>query len=236
MNALDRFVRYLVEVLQARAPGSVCHPMAIDDLRRTVLPYRVHRNALALESVEDYETLVLRMASEEGDYVRTFPPEAAERFRAEAASPHPDLELLDELGEATVAVWEAALPRILALEDEAIPPEAPAELPMVYEPDEHPAEPPNPLPAPAEEPPGGRRSVPAAVEPGASPPEQATARRARCLFCAAPLPAGRSVIFCPFCGQQLAATRCPGCETELEPGWRHCITCGHPIGPHRTDA
>lgn len=292
MNDLDRFVRHLVETLQARSPDSVHRPLAVDDLRRTVLPYRVHRNALGLVSAEDYEMLVLRLAAEEGDYARTFPPDAAERFREEAASPNPDLAILEELAEATVAMDAAAVLRVLALEDEALP--VVPDLPLLSEPDQESAAagdparsgealpPPasrqpdtrvpgaqeraaasrsDPAPAtdvprrPAAPPPAPPGRVPAAPSsapppaaqlpgqsaPASGPPpapsaERSPAIRARCLFCAAPLPAGKTVVFCPFCGQQLSPTSCPRCGAELEPGWRHCITCGHPMGPPRATA
>ncbi|MDZ4862667.1 MAG: zinc ribbon domain-containing protein [Gemmatimonadota bacterium] len=51
----------------------------------------------------------------------------------------------------------------------------------------------------------------------------------RCSFCGGRLPAGRAVNFCPHCGQNQSLTRCPGCQAELELGWRHCINCGHVV-------
>lgn len=47
-----------------------------------------------------------------------------------------------------------------------------------------------------------------------------------CPGCQGALPARRVAIFCPFCGHQVGASRCASCGTDLEPGWRHCITCG----------
>ena len=52
----------------------------------------------------------------------------------------------------------------------------------------------------------------------------------RCSFCGGRLPAGRTVNFCPHCGQNQSFTRCPECQSELELGWRHCISCGHSVG------
>jgi hypothetical protein len=263
-------------------------------------------------SAEDYETLLLRLVAEEGGYSRTFPPEAAERCRAEVGTAIPDLTLLDELAEVTIAIEPAAVSRIMAIEDEAPPfmPETGPELPFVYEPDSDsesdvdpgpvagvPAklpglEPPGPKPAeprPAEpsagvplklpglEPPEAKPAEPGPAHPPAglprppapsrladrlgppppafgpvpptAPPASPTGPAAvpppakqaasapsttRCRFCAAALPSGRSVVFCPFCGHQLAVSRCPRCDTELEPGWRHCISCGLAMGPSRT--
>jgi predicted amidophosphoribosyltransferase len=37
------------------------------------------------------------------------------------------------------------------------------------------------------------------------------------------------VTFCPYCGENLTVRRCPACSTELEAGWRFCITCGREV-------
>ena len=55
-----------------------------------------------------------------------------------------------------------------------------------------------------------------------------------CRRCAKPLPAGRTVVFCPWCGERLVPFQCPRCATELDSAWRHCITCGAEVkDPHR---
>ena len=50
-----------------------------------------------------------------------------------------------------------------------------------------------------------------------------------CIRCSGILPAGRAVKFCPHCGGSQAPLRCPECQAELEPGWRHCVGCGLPL-------
>ena len=47
-----------------------------------------------------------------------------------------------------------------------------------------------------------------------------------CRYCGQQLPEGRPVTFCPYCGQNVTIVRCPACSTELEAGWRFCVTCG----------
>jgi hypothetical protein len=48
------------------------------------------------------------------------------------------------------------------------------------------------------------------------------------------MPAGRTVVFCPWCGGRLIPFTCARCQTELDSEWRHCITCGAPVkDPHR---
>jgi hypothetical protein len=47
-----------------------------------------------------------------------------------------------------------------------------------------------------------------------------------CRYCGSALPEGRQVTFCPNCGQNVTVIQCPACSTELELGWKFCITCG----------
>jgi hypothetical protein len=76
-------------------------------------------------------------------------------------------------------------------------------------------------PAPAPDPPAPARDV-SKPQPGPPPP-------AICRACSGKLPPGRSVKFCPHCGESQALTHCPECQTELEPAWRHCVACGAPV-------
>ena len=62
-------------------------------------------------------------------------------------------------------------------------------------------------------------------EPVALPDVTGTA----CPHCDQPLPTGRVVAFCPFCGGNVTTRACPQCGTALETAWRHCITCGHRV-------
>ncbi|MEJ7811003.1 MAG: zinc ribbon domain-containing protein [Gemmatimonadaceae bacterium] len=50
-----------------------------------------------------------------------------------------------------------------------------------------------------------------------------------CRYCNSGLPTSRRVVFCPHCGQNLTIQRCPACGTELEIGWKFCITCGRGV-------
>ncbi len=51
-----------------------------------------------------------------------------------------------------------------------------------------------------------------------------------CRYCSGMLPDGRRVTFCPGCGHNLTVQHCPACATELEVGWKFCITCGREVG------
>ncbi|MBY0490958.1 MAG: zinc ribbon domain-containing protein [Gemmatimonadaceae bacterium] len=47
-----------------------------------------------------------------------------------------------------------------------------------------------------------------------------------CRYCDSRLPQGRKITYCPHCGMDLSKKQCPACSTELEVGWKHCVTCG----------
>lgn len=116
MTDLERLVKKLVEVLLTRDPTGVHRPVTIADLRHQILPYRTHRAALGIMSVEDYELLILRLVAEEGEYVRTNPPSASERAKKELATPNPNIDLVDEFGAVTIQIGAPSLARIAELD------------------------------------------------------------------------------------------------------------------------
>ena len=50
-----------------------------------------------------------------------------------------------------------------------------------------------------------------------------------CRYCGAVLPRGRTVTFCPYCGQDVTVQQCPACSTELDVAWRFCVACGRGV-------
>ncbi|SRR6266545_4445038 len=181
MDQLTQFARRLAERL-GDGGGGVYRPVSVTDVRATILPYRAHRKALALDSVEDYETVLLRLAAEERGFVKTLPPAVAERCRKELTQPNPDLGVLDEIGDATLQMTSMAAA--------SVPPPTPDPTPM--------------------------RSAEDQAEPEAN----------SCRKCRNPLPRGRQVVFCPWCGERLIPFTCERCGTQLDSEWKHCITCG----------
>jgi len=426
MSGLHRFARHLAAAADAAAPGASRAPLGIGEVVERLMPYRVCRRALELDSVEDYELLLLRLLAGDERLARAFPPEAAERARAELAGVVPDPSLVRRLRDATILLDPVALSRptdqsgdrpaaparirdyqMAPLESEAeipvgaapgpagepLPPEVPRERPVAPRvaensrgnPEEHRAEAagtpdaPAPEPAPGPEPEAGLRSVsrpasepepdpesgpepepepepstiladhlelelevwedlppapsqaappdraselpgepepeplvepetelvpeggalersgegpddldrddrvhwapaagplarpvsreladaleaaglridepgepgeipgiarepvstplasgavvPPPADPPPVPPVRTTSPPHTCPHCAATLPAGRTVRFCPACGRNLVPLRCVRCLSDLEPEWRHCVSCGHP--------
>ena len=76
----------------------------------------------------------------------------------------------------------------------------------------------SPLVAPTDAPMASPRSTPITVSAGDS-----------CRYCSGTLPEGRKLTFCPNCGHNLTVQHCPACSTELEVGWKFCITCGREV-------
>jgi hypothetical protein len=217
VDELTRFARRLVE--QLGASGDAVHrPVPVAAVRKSILPYRTHRRALGIDSVEDYETILLRLVAGERGYLKTVPPEAATRCREELAQATPDLAVLDELADATVQITSMAAAQIVADNSEVDSPAAAVASPPPPPP---PAPPPPPSPPPA----------PSRLEPAMDARQDAAATA--CPHCRHAMPAGRQVVFCPWCGKRLVPFTCPRCSTELDSGWRHCITCGAPVkDPH----
>lgn len=239
MTDLERLFRRLVDNLIAIDPARLHRPITIGDLLTSVIPYRTTRRALSLDSAEDYDILVLQLCSGQGGYVRMLSEDVGQVLRDQLTSANPDLDVLRDHERAELVIGTEPLAHALGPgPDEAFaPPEVEEELDLPDAP---------PLPpslAPRISQPVRRISFSAEPVPPMMPPpprmtaepDRATTPRPeqgnRCSFCGDRLPAGRAINFCPHCGQNQSLTRCPECQSELELGWRHCITCGHAVEP-----
>lgn len=217
MTDLERFFRRLVANLAATDPARLHGPLGLEEIYRDLVPYRSNRRALGLESSEDYELVLLRLCAGEGRFVRTEPEKARARFAEEAQSGNPDLEVLRRFEQVLVTLEPVPLARALG-------PEPDPDLPYA---------PPIPVPPPGDLPlldfTGG-----SALDDSDLPeetveaelPDEALEEGPLCLYCGAGLPNDRAVRFCPHCGQRQAPPSCPSCQSEVEPGWRHCVNCG----------
>jgi hypothetical protein len=236
LQDLERLFRHLVQVLMASDPSRLQQPVSVGDLTSRLVPYRTSRRSLGVESSEDYELLLLRFAAGEGGFAMTEPGPVRVRFATEAGSPNPDLSVLREFRDAAFVLQPVPLARVLsgASENEAYappPPPDPAPLPAMN-PVEHAPEPEPVTDAVEALPFDAVRTAPAEAagfEPELDPvaPEPlAPVAAARCSYCGGALPAGRTVHFCPHCGQSQTTGQCPRCRAEVEYGWRHCVSCG----------
>jgi hypothetical protein len=125
----------------------------------------------------------------------------------------------------------------------AAPPSAPPSPPSPPAPSRAAAARPTPPTVPAPAAPVSQSARPpqpgtaASLTPSAAMPTQqrtttAEAHGGRCRYCDGSLPAGRALTFCPHCGQNLTVVHCPACNSELEMGWKFCVTCGRGIAEH----
>jgi hypothetical protein len=212
----------------------------VGDLADRLVPYRTHRAALGVDTNEDYEMAVLRLLSGERGFAQVFPEDVAAALTKEAASVNPDTGLFRLFPDATFLLdadriadqltpggrraaeshagdAEFAAPVAAAGEPIIAARHAPVEepLPEPYDDDT------TPLPFVLEEDPEG-------AEPE-SRAREISAASAPCPYCGGSLPVGRTVLFCPHCGQNIGVVHCPTCGSELDVGWEFCITCGQKV-------
>lgn len=252
MDDLDRVFHRLVSNIRHRHSEYLTLPFTVQELYETLIPYRHHRRELGIETNQDYEIAVTRLLSGERDYLLA-DQAMRDKLQAELASPHMDPGAFREFSESKVSLAPEALRRIRALTASAEP--AAAEIPAA--PEATSVAPQQPPPAAAATPaPSSPQtsainatfpvSAPSATEaPAAAPvdvsPASAPAPAALsslmnatipegCRFCGGTLPEGRTVIYCPHCGNNLSVSRCPACGSELEKGWKFCATCGRGVG------
>ncbi len=241
MDDLDRVFHRLVSNIRHRHPEYLTLPFTVQELYETLIPYRHHRRELGIETSQDYEIAVTRLLSGERDYLQA-DPEMRDKLQAELASPHADPGGFREFAGAKVSLAPEALRRIRAL---TVPPGAtgtPAASTSAQSASQSTSD--AKQSAPASEagsaPPAGSgaatfpvssatagesaRPTPAAISSmlNAAVPEG-------CPFCSGTLPEGRTVIYCPHCGNNLSVSRCPACGGELEQGWKFCVSCGRSV-------
>lgn len=113
MADLERFFERLVRNLIAVDPARVKQPVAVMEIKTTIMPYRTNRRALALESAEEYEELLVRLCAEEGGLVTTTPADVAEWCQRQMASLTPDLSGIPGQATTTLMLDPDATMRVL---------------------------------------------------------------------------------------------------------------------------
>ena len=236
MDDLDRVFHRLVSNIRHRHSEYLTLPFTVQELYETLIPYRHHRRELGIETNQDYEIAVSRLLSGERDYLLT-DQSMRDKLKGELQSGHGDPGAFREFASSKVSLAPEALRRIRALtasgadessqepapssQPQTAPAKAPAAVNATF-PVSSPARQAQPpaQPAPVE----AAKAAPAALSSmsGVSLPEG-------CRFCGGTLPEGRAVVYCPHCGNNLSISRCPACGSELEKGWKFCVTCGRGV-------
>ena len=233
IDQLERLFRRLVANLAALDPAAIHRPVAIREIHERIVPYRTHRLSLGLDSNEDYEMTLLRLCAGEQGWATAFPQDAREAMVKEAASVNPNTALYRKYPAATVVLDPDRAAEVLAGRTDVPRGATPVR-----------AGPPAPeQAAPAETPAGGTgedegddSQLPFLLEEEsedesrrAPQPRGMSAVTAPCPYCGGALPVGRTVLFCPHCGQNIGVVHCPTCGSELDVGWQYCITCGQKV-------
>jgi hypothetical protein len=208
---LDRLFRHLVLTLAQEAPQRLDQPFQVAELYQSLVPYRQHRSALGFHSHQDYEMAILRLLAGEKGYATVEPPEVQQALAREAEAINPDTGAFREYAAARVRLSRSAVGSVL---------NATAPYSLIAA---------GPAPEDLAQPPASREAAVPAVAPQPSYTSAHPAEPGECAYCAAPLPLGRSAVYCPFCGVNLRTPECRRCGAELEPGWRYCIECGFEI-------
>jgi hypothetical protein len=229
MDNLDRMFRHLVRTIQTRNPEYLSRPFEVAELYQTILPYRLHRRELGLDTNQDYEMTLLELLSGARGYL-VVDDRMRDALRKELGSGTADPSVLREFAAAHVALASDAV-RMLDTPEGRDSGATPASEPAIASPRQSRAR--------------SSAGVPAAVtSPPAAAPAQAPARRGTsgqirtvtvaatgdtCRFCGGGLPPGRQITFCPHCGQNITVINCAACGTELELEWSFCTTCGRAV-------
>lgn len=248
MDQIDRIFRLLVETIRSKHPELLARPFEVADLYQSLLPYRLHRRALGLETNSDYEMALLRLLSGERGYL-VGDDDMQEALRRELASPNPDPGAFRAYSTSHVSLASDAVRRLDQAPARAASPTA-AATPAAAPASPRMQPPPASAPAPSiTAQPAASRTFAATMPPIApmrspvsSPslqntmaaPQRSTTAESlggKCRYCSGALPEGRRLTYCPHCGQNLTVQHCPACNTELEIGWKFCTTCGRGVQP-----
>jgi hypothetical protein len=256
MDELDRLFRRLVQNIRNGYPEYLSRPFEVSELYQTLIPYRHNRRELEIDTNQDYEMAICRLLAGERGYAGG--DEAMQQaIRDEIQSPNPNTGIFREFAASRVQLVPEAVRRFeqsasadaIAREPTlATPPTPPARprgaaqsAPLGAAKSAGAASATAPAPRAAAPEPSAttQAAAPRAAAPAApAAPTLASmivgaepqAEGGGCRYCGGALPGGRRTVFCPHCGQNLTVQRCPACGSELEVGWKFCITCGRGIG------
>jgi double zinc ribbon protein len=211
MDNLDRMFRHLVRTIETRNPEYLTRPFEVAELYQTILPYRLHRRELGLDTNQDYELTLLELLSGARGYL-VVDDRMRDTLRKELGSGNPDPSVLREFAASHVALASDAVRRLDTPEgrESARSEPTPAATPAVAS--------------------ATASAMPPRRGPSSQPRTIAVAAAGEpCRFCGGDLPPGRQITFCPQCGQNLTVINCAACGTELELGWSYCTTCGRTV-------
>ena len=255
MDDLDRLFRRVVHNVRAAYPELLTQSFEVSQLYQQVVPYRLNRREIGVDSVEDFELALMQLLSGARGYL-TGDADMQRALQDELESLNPDLSAYrgfatSRIGLATDAVRHieqqpmsqatasvgasastASSSAVAARATERISTSGTAspDLPRSGGSGGSSAGPPT-----SHNQPSAMPSSKSAGSPASTASQSRTAEGAgdhpasACRYCGGSLPEGKSIVFCPYCGHDLTVQHCPACNTELEIGWKFCITCGRQV-------
>jgi hypothetical protein len=163
MDNLDRMYRHLVRVIRSRFPQHLAQPFTVADLNQTILPYRLHRRELGLDTNDDYEITLTELVSGSRDYL-IVDDQLRDTLGAALGEVNPDPSAFKQFAQAVVALSPSALRSLdIGLDESAA---LPSTSPTPAEP--HPAS--RAAAAPPPQRPKQRPAAPPAAPPAPGPP------------------------------------------------------------------
>jgi len=167
MDNLDRMYRHLVRVIRSRFPQHLAQPFTVADLNQTILPYRLHRRELGLDTNDDYEITLTELVSGSRDYL-IVDDQLRDTLGAALGEVNPDPSAFKQFAQAVVALSPSALRSLdIGLDESAALPSA---SPTPAEPHAAPASAPRAAAAPPPQQPKQRPAAPPAAPPPPGPP------------------------------------------------------------------
>ena len=224
MDDVERMYRHLVRTIRTTFPVYLSQPFEVGELYQTILPYRLHRRELGFETNQDYEHALMTLLTGANGYL-VIDERMRDVLKAELAGTNPDTARIRDFASAHVALAPEAL-QLVESGSQRRTSGGGATISRTSA-------------TPHRSASGAMAAVAGATsaETGTTVPfSDAKQRVARpitvseegenCSFCKAALPPGRQISFCPHCGQDLTMVHCPACGSELDRGWKFCVTCG----------
>jgi len=111
MDALDRLLRRLVQNISTSYPEYLTRPFEVAELYQVLVPYRLNRRELELETNQDYEVAVMQLLAGERGYL-VGDPEMQMALGNELASPNPDTGAFRRYASAQVSLSPEILRRL----------------------------------------------------------------------------------------------------------------------------
>ncbi len=266
MDDLDRLFRRVVHNVRAAYPELLTQSFEVSQLYQQVVPYRLNRREIGVDSVEDYELALMQLLSGARGYL-TGDTDMQSALQDELESLNPDLSAYRGFATSRIGLAADAVRHIeqqpisqptAAVVASASVASSSAVAARATERISTARATTSDMPRAAS--PGGGRGggggggsrtspTPSHHQPSATMPSSksagspaSTASQSRaaegtaddqsqsaCRYCGGSLPGGKCIVFCPYCGHDLTVQHCPACNTELEIGWRFCITCGRQV-------